>query len=124
MKAICIIALFFCIISHVAGHGRLKWPPGRPSIRCHPQFDHLNPQPWNYNDNEANCGGRWVQHDVNGGKCGECGDDISLPRPRPNEGGGIFDRGIIVDDYRIGQVGSNILRLDSENPVYCICNFR
>lgn len=37
-----------------------------------------------------------IQHQKNGGKCGECGDDYSKPRPRPNENGGIHGSGVIV----------------------------
>jgi len=36
---------------------------------------------------------QWYQ---NGGKCGECGDNYALKRPRPNENGGTFGTGIIV----------------------------
>jgi hypothetical protein len=36
---------------------------------------------------------QWYEND---GKCGECGDDYALERPRPNENGGIFGTGIIV----------------------------
>lgn len=35
----------------------------------------------------------------NGGKCGECGDDYSSPRPRPNENGGVYGTGIIVQKW-------------------------
>lgn len=37
-----------------------------------------------------------TQYEKNYGKCGECGDDWSLPRPRPNENGGIYGTGLIV----------------------------
>jgi hypothetical protein len=37
-----------------------------------------------------------VQWYENGGKCGECGDNYALKRPRPNENGGTFGTGIIV----------------------------
>jgi len=36
---------------------------------------------------------QWFQND---GKCGECGDNYALKRPRPNENGGTFGTGIIV----------------------------
>jgi len=35
----------------------------------------------------------------NEGKCEECGDDYSLLRPRPNENGGIYGTGIIVQKW-------------------------
>jgi hypothetical protein len=37
-----------------------------------------------------------TQWDQNGGKCGECGDNYALKRPRPNENGGTYGTGIIV----------------------------
>ena len=37
-----------------------------------------------------------VQWNENDGKCGECGDDYALKRPRPNENGGTFGTGIVV----------------------------
>jgi hypothetical protein len=37
-----------------------------------------------------------TQWDENGGNCGECGDNYALNRPRPNENGGTFGKGIIV----------------------------
>jgi hypothetical protein len=36
---------------------------------------------------------QWFQ---NGGRCGQCGDNYVLGRPRPNENGGTFGLGIIV----------------------------
>jgi hypothetical protein len=37
-----------------------------------------------------------TQWDQNGGNCGECGDNYALKRPRPNENGGTYGKGIIV----------------------------
>lgn len=37
-----------------------------------------------------------VQHEQNKGKCGPCGDDYSIPQPRPNENGGKYGTGLIV----------------------------
>ncbi|OXA55745.1 hypothetical protein Fcan01_08630 [Folsomia candida] len=44
-----------------------------------------------------------VQHEHNAGKCGECGDSWNQTRPRDNENGGLFGRGIIVRNYTAGQ---------------------
>jgi len=41
---------------------------------------------------------------VNGGKCGLCGDPYNDPVPRPNEGGGLYGRGIITGTYKQGQI--------------------
>ncbi|KAA0201215.1 hypothetical protein HAZT_HAZT003907, partial [Hyalella azteca] len=43
------------------------------------------------------------QHDVNGGRCGVCGDSWEL-QPRPHEVGGLYATGIIVRNYSTGQV--------------------
>ncbi|CAG7710001.1 unnamed protein product [Allacma fusca] len=90
------------LVVYVSGHGRLMDPPNRSSVWRVPEFAHLSP-PANYNDNELFCGGAGVQHGQNGGRCGECGDAYHLPRPRANEGGGNYARGIIVRNYRKGQ---------------------
>ncbi|KAK2581715.1 hypothetical protein KPH14_002200 [Odynerus spinipes] len=58
------------------------------------------PVPPNYTDNQLYCGGFAVQYEKNKGNCGECGDDWSLPRPRPNENGGTYGTGVIVEEYQ------------------------
>jgi hypothetical protein len=45
-----------------------------------------------------------TQHGQNGGKCGECGDAYHLKRPREQEGGGKYGRGIIAGRYSAGDV--------------------
>jgi hypothetical protein len=45
-----------------------------------------------------------VQHEQNGGKCGICGDPYNDPKPRQNELGGLFYKGIIVRNYKAGQM--------------------
>ncbi|CAG7717696.1 unnamed protein product, partial [Allacma fusca] len=91
------------LVSYVTGHGRLMDPPNRSSIWRLPEFQYLDP-PQNYDDNALYCGGFAVQHDQNGGNCGECGDPYQLPRPRDNEIGGLYYRNIIVRNYTEGQV--------------------
>lgn len=41
---------------------------------------------------------------VNQGRCGECGDEWSLPRPRSNDEGGLYGTGIIGKTYKQGSV--------------------
>lgn len=41
---------------------------------------------------------------INQGRCGECGDEWSLPRPRPNDEGGLYGKGIVGQVYFQGQV--------------------
>ncbi|BFZ26003.1 hypothetical protein BsWGS_29042 [Bradybaena similaris] len=81
--------------------------------------------PVNYNDHEMNCGGRVVQWDQNGGKCGICGD----PWPgehyyeRPN--GSMAQHNVISATYVENQVIT--IRLQITVPhrgyhEYRICN--
>ncbi|KFM73151.1 hypothetical protein X975_18720, partial [Stegodyphus mimosarum] len=97
-----LFASFFVLLHltcPVSGHGRLVEPPSRSSMW---RFG-FKTKP-NYNDNELFCGGYTVQWQRNGGKCGICGDAWHLPSPRPNEAGGVYGRGIIVRQYKPGQV--------------------
>lgn len=77
------------------GHGMMLDPPSRSSMWRYG----FNVQP-NYNENGLNCGGYGVQfNSINQGRCGECGDEWSLPRPRANDEGGIYGTGIIGQTY-------------------------
>ncbi|KAK2192944.1 hypothetical protein NP493_19g00017 [Ridgeia piscesae] len=51
----------------------------------------------NYEDNQLYCGGFANQWEVNGGKCGVCGDPWQ--GPRENEAGGKYARGVITRRY-------------------------
>ncbi|KAK4036923.1 hypothetical protein OUZ56_028967 [Daphnia magna] len=84
----------------IVGHGMMLNPPQRSSM-----FRFGFAVPPNYNDNSLNCGGFGVQYNsVNKGRCGECGDEWSLPRPRPNDEGGRYGTGIKGKTYRQGSV--------------------
>nr|5MSZ_A Chain A, Thermobia domestica domestica AA15 [Thermobia domestica] len=89
-------------------HGHLSVPPMRSSM----WRDGYNVPP-NYNDDGLNCGSFDVQWVKNGGKCGECGDDYSLPRPRPNESGGMYGKNIIVANYQQGSTISVDLHIQA-----------
>jgi len=43
-------------------------------------------------------------NDINQGRCGECGDEWSLPRPRDNDEGGLYGNNIIAGTYKAGDV--------------------
>lgn len=86
-------------LGEVYGHGRLMDPVNRSSAWRKGFKTEAN-----YNDNELFCGGQAVQHQKNGGKCGICGDEWSLPQPRPNENGGRYGKGVIVKQYNAGAV--------------------
>lgn len=62
------------------------------------------PTPKNENDNALYCGGFGVQHNLNGGKCGICGDPWNS-WPRQNEAPhGLYATGIISKTYRQGSI--------------------
>ncbi|XP_043285754.1 uncharacterized protein [Venturia canescens] len=83
----------FC---EIEAHGKLWDPVNRGSA-----FKKNFSTPENWNDDGNYCGGFTV-HKQNKGKCGECGDNWVLPRPRPNENGGKYGRGVIVKTYHAG----------------------
>ncbi|XP_057337390.1 uncharacterized protein LOC130675621 [Microplitis mediator] len=102
------------IISPVVfGHGMLMDPVNRASA-WRRGFN----TPINYNDNENYCGGYNVQYTQNKGKCGVCGDDYSLKRPRPNEDGGIYGTKTIVKTYIEGQEFTANVTLTSNHRGY------
>ncbi|XP_050544859.1 uncharacterized protein LOC126907537 [Daktulosphaira vitifoliae] len=80
------------------GHGRLIEPPSRSSM-----WRYGFNTPPNYNDHELYCGGFTKQYQINGGKCGICGDPWDAPQPRPHEAGGKYGLGVITRRYKIGQ---------------------
>lgn len=44
-----------------------------------------------------------LQYEYNGGKCGLCGDEYNMTRPRTNEHKGEYGKGIIARRYKKGQ---------------------
>ncbi|KAH8358926.1 hypothetical protein KR093_003356, partial [Drosophila rubida] len=85
--------LFCSVIDHIEGHGMLLSPVGRSS-----RWRYDTTAPKNYDDSGLYCGGFWKQTE-NNGQCGLCGDDFSLSQPRPNEHGGKYGQGVIVNSY-------------------------
>lgn len=68
-KSVLCVFLISLIVDKVVSHGKLLEPPSRTSAwRSNAGF------PINYNDNEMNCGGVNVQWNLNGGRCGICGE--------------------------------------------------
>ncbi|XP_076392871.1 uncharacterized protein LOC143265321 [Megachile rotundata] len=106
-----LIACFVGIsLREIHGHGMMLDPVSRSSA-----WRQGFPVGVNYNDNEVFCGGFHVLVEENGGKCGECGDNYALPRPRPNENGGIFGLGIIVKKYRPGELINATVQLTANH---------
>ncbi|XP_069121405.1 uncharacterized protein [Argopecten irradians] len=88
------------VLVNVNGHGRLWRPPQRGSVWRLGN----NSQPRNYDDMSLFCGGKGRQYDVNGGKCGTCGDPYD--GVREHELGGKYGTGFIsyLARYTQGQV--------------------
>ena len=99
-QVILIAAVF--AVAGVAGHGRFMKPVSRSSVWRVPEFQSQNP-PANYDDNQLYCGAIH-QADDPGSNCGVCGDPFSQARPRDNERGGKYAKGIITGRYTAGQV--------------------
>ncbi|CAL4091323.1 unnamed protein product [Meganyctiphanes norvegica] len=102
VRLMSVAALLFCLSwapTQVQGHGRLIQPPSRSSA-----WRYGFTTPPNYNDHELYCGGYSRQWSRNGGKCGPCGDPWDTPQPRLNEGGGKYGLGVIVEEWKEGQV--------------------
>jgi len=126
-----LIAVFVALVlllvpDDVAGHGMILDPPGRSSMWRF-GYDVLP----NYSDNSLYCGGSQVcnqlnfkrfnteslllntfdvkvqWNEVNQGRCGECGDEWSIQRPRQNDEGGKYGKGIIGKNYTQGDVSFN-----------------
>jgi len=93
---------------HVLGHGYLLQPPARGTAW---RVGFNTPTDWT--DNEENCGGFSNQWDVNGGKCGICGDPWQ--GPKENETPGIYASGTIVATYTEGQEFDVQVRITSNH---------
>ncbi|KOC61996.1 hypothetical protein WH47_05885 [Habropoda laboriosa] len=99
VKFLLITCLLGIALREIHGHGMMMDPVSRSSA-----WRKGYPVEPNYTDNQLFCGGYNVQYNQNHGKCGECGDDYAMPRPRPNENGGIYGLGISVRNYTVGQI--------------------
>lgn len=97
MRTTVFLLLAICSMFYRAsGHGRLIQPPSRSSAW---RVGFATPR--NYDDNALFCGG-FSTKQLNGGKCGVCGDPWN--GVRANEAGGRFATGKIVANYTMGQV--------------------
>lgn len=103
-----IAILPLCWIAGITGHGRLLDPPSRSTMW---RYGFNNPH--NYDDNQLYCGGVHVQYDLNGGKCGICGDPWN--GSRPNEPPGKYANGIVVRKYSPGQVMTVVVELTASH---------
>ncbi|KAH8250319.1 hypothetical protein KR026_010692 [Drosophila bipectinata] len=83
----------FSLLGELEAHGMMLSPVGRSS-----RWRYDSSAPKNYDDSGLYCGGFWKQTE-NDGQCGLCGDDWSLEQPRPNELGGTYGSGVIVQTF-------------------------
>ncbi|XP_039312890.1 uncharacterized protein LOC105197030 [Solenopsis invicta] len=97
-KFLFIFTLATFSLKEIHGHGMLMEPVNRGSA-----WRKGFKTPINYDDDGNYCGGLFEQI-KNGGKCGLCGDDYTMPQPRPNENGGTYGTGTIVKTYKAGQI--------------------
>ncbi|XP_021921720.1 uncharacterized protein LOC110830757 [Zootermopsis nevadensis] len=108
LLSVALLLLIMVLGSHE--HGMLIDPVNRSSM-----WRYGFNTPANYEDNQLFCGGRSVQWDQNGGKCGLCGDNYSLKLPRPNENGGTFGTGVVVAQYRAGSIIKTTTKLTANH---------
>ncbi|KAG8228483.1 hypothetical protein J437_LFUL009348 [Ladona fulva] len=62
------------------------------------------------------------QWNFNDGRCGLCGDDYALPRPRPYENMGARSRGIVVEAYEEGAVIPVVATITASHKGYFMFN--
>lgn len=94
-----------------SGHGRLIDPPSRASM-----WRYGYDTPHNTDDMALWCGGFSTQWEINGGRCGVCGDPYN--GPRDHEAGGKYANGIIVRHYRSGETISVSVELTTSHMGY------
>ncbi|XP_071869145.1 uncharacterized protein [Bombus fervidus] len=102
-KSSLITCLFGILLWEIHGQGIMTDPISRSSA-----WRKGFPVQENFNDHELSCGGPTVQFIQNNGLCGACGDDYAMPRPRPNENGGLYGTGVIVQRYRVSDAVINV----------------
>ncbi|XP_050589622.1 uncharacterized protein LOC126921793 [Bombus affinis] len=94
-----IICLFGILLWEIHGQGIMIDPISRSSA-----WRKGFPVEVNFNDHELSCFASQIQFTQNNGLCGVCGDDYAMPRPRPNENGGLYGTGVIVQRYKVGSI--------------------
>lgn len=100
-----LIVICLCVVAELdfaRSHGYMLVPASRSSVWRRGEFKSQRP-PINTNDMSLYCG-TIHQTDDPGTNCGICGDPISSRKPRDNERGGKYYKGIITGKYKAGQV--------------------
>ncbi|XP_060826589.1 uncharacterized protein LOC132912827 [Bombus pascuorum] len=102
-KSSLITCLFGILLWEIHGQGIMVDPISRSSA-----WRKGFPVQVNVNDHELSCGGPTVQFTQNNALCGACGDDYAMPQPRPNENGGLYGTGVIVQRYKVSDAVINV----------------
>lgn len=94
--ALCIFVIL--LLDRAQGHGMLIDPANRAS-----RWRYGFTGPNQYTDNQLSCGGRNVQWNTHGGKCGACGDEYNIASPKYTYPGSFATNPPIVKTYNAGQ---------------------
>jgi hypothetical protein len=106
-------SVFLCVLAvvEVNGHGRLIDPPARSTAW---RFGYDTPV--NYDDNQLYCGGKQVQWEQNGGKCGVCGDNWSGVREHESPNGKYTPTPLrITGNYASGSILEAVVELTTSH---------
>ena len=93
------LLLLLSFLRPSTSHGRLIQPPARSSA-----WRYGYDTPVDYDDNQLYCGGLQVQWNVNGGKCGVCGDPFNGRRDHEYPGGKYTNPLRITGNYASGSI--------------------
>lgn len=114
------VVLLVNLYDETSGHGMLMDPVNRASRWRVDKTGYAD-----YNDNQGFCGGFYQQWNVNGGKCGFCGDSYNTAPPRSHELGGYYGQGVIVKAYTQGSTVPLNVKITANHRGYVyfkICN--
>ncbi|XP_051166588.1 uncharacterized protein LOC127284920 [Leptopilina boulardi] len=117
MKIFILTFILVINLQGIFGHGKVTDPVNRLSA-----WRKGFKTPPNYTDNQGFCGGKEIQHSINNGNCGICGDDYRLSRPRPTENGGTYGTGTIVKTYKSGEIIDVEVNISAAHKGYFIFN--
>ena len=82
------------------------------------RFGYDNPA--DYNDNQGFCGGAQVQHQVNDGKCGICGDPYDAAIKDHEAPDGKYANGIIVKEFQAGDIMDVTVEITANHKGYLV----
>ena len=98
MASSSLLLLLPLLLPSVSSHGRLTSPPSRASM-----WRYGFNTPVDYDDTQGWCGGFQRQWEVNGGRCGVCGDPWDEEVREHEAPGGRYATGTLAATYTAGQ---------------------